>query len=58
MKLSADVVMLVVYALSLSMILLGVAINSVRVHRKLNRIILLLGTNENDKQEVSHGKDK
>jgi len=58
MKLSAEVVMLVVYALSLSMILLGVAVNSVRVHRKLNRIISLLGTSEDDKQKVSYGKDK
>ena len=58
MKLSAEVVMLVIYALSLSMVLLGVAVDSVRTHRKLNRILSLLGTNKDDKQEVSYGKDK
>ena len=58
MKLSIEVTMLLMYSIALMMIFLGVAINSRRVHRKLNRILSLLATDKDNEHNISYGKNK
>lgn len=42
MELSPETIMLAVYAISITMVILGVAIGFSRLHQKLNNILLLL----------------
>jgi len=58
MGLSPEIVMLLMYAIALMMILLGVAIDSRRVNRKLDNILALLTTSEHDKHNIGYGNNE
>jgi len=57
MGIPSEVIMLLMYSIAM-MILLGIAINSRRVHRKLNKILSLLTTDEHNKHNIGYSKDK
>ena len=58
MELSPEVIMLTIYAVSITMIILGVAIGFSRLHQKLNKILFLLAhRNKYNSSHICDNKD-
>ena len=53
MNLPLEVIMPLIFAFALLAILLGTTIDSIRIHRKLNKMLFLLGADTHNKDNIS-----